>query len=542
MEKAQVNRYLPAIVFVVVSVIGLGMTLVVFNAEEAAIRTRFEVVADEAVDRIRERITQNTSYLEATHAFFSANRGEVSRRMFATFVDGLEIEEHSKGIQGIGFARMIGAGAEGAISAELQRNYGIERRVWPESGENMRTPTVLIEPNDPRNAASLGYDMFSNEFTRSAMLNASAMDVPQASAPVELVQEITSNKQAGFLLYLPLRETSPDTADGKVMGFVYVPVRAGDLHDAALSRFPPLPIVLETVDVNGSERLLYRSPDYEVVSEHSRLGVERSLEVAGREWRMAIWATPAFRVSPTARLGTFALGAISILLAIALAVSTRAQLMAVAAAQKLQASSEKSLQERELMLQEMKHRIKNSIARVLAIARHTAAHAETIDDFSESFNARLQAMASAQDMLTRSHWQRTDLKELLSKELEQVFGTASKNYTTEGVNVELNERATQALGLVFHELATNALKYGGVSDDNGSLSVSWRLKGRRRAATLILDWVETTPCAQDNPKREGFGTRLMDANVRGELGGEIERDFNSKGIVVQIRVPPEGYR
>ena len=73
------------------------------------------------------------------------------------------------------------------------------------------------------------------------------------------------------------------------------------------------------------------------------------------------------------------------------------------------------------MLQEMKHRIKNSITRVLAIARQTAAN-PNIDDFSASFAARLQAMAASQDMLTRSQWQKADLGELLRTELEQVFG------------------------------------------------------------------------------------------------------------------------
>ncbi|MEZ5840786.1 MAG: sensor histidine kinase [Hyphomicrobiales bacterium] len=189
------------------------------------------------------------------------------------------------------------------------------------------------------------------------------------------------------------------------------------------------------------------------------------------------------------------------------------------------------------MLQEMKHRIKNSIARILAISRQTAASAESLDGFSRSFSARLQSMANAQDMLTRSHWQRADLGQLLRKELEQVFGDGIDENSVSGPTIELDERMTQALGLTFHELATNALKYGSGSNPAATLTVRWSLLATGRKRLLTLDWDERTGLPIAPPTKRGFGSRLIDANIRGELGGSIERRFVEDGLSIHIELP-----
>ncbi|WP_162901443.1 sensor histidine kinase [Breoghania sp. L-A4] len=195
------------------------------------------------------------------------------------------------------------------------------------------------------------------------------------------------------------------------------------------------------------------------------------------------------------------------------------------------------MQEKDLMLQEMKHRIKNSIARVLAIARQTVSSSDGLEDFSTSFSARLNAMANAQDMLTRSHWQRADLHELLSRELEQVFGRRIGPDKAKGPGISLDERTTQALGLTFHELATNALKYGGITEENGDLNIRWVVESAGNSENLILDWVETSATPVSDPGDRSFGSRLIDANIRGELSGVIERDFREAGLVVRMTIP-----
>ena len=146
-------------------------------------------------------------------------------------------------------------------------------------------------------------------------------------------------------------------------------------------------------------------------------------------------------------------------------------------------------------------------------------------------------MSTAQDVLTRSRWQRADLKELLNKELEQVFGNGESHYEVYGPSAEIDEKATQAFSLTFHELATNALKYGGMSGDGAGLKVSWSFQGTGAERKLKLIWEETGAGPVAPPERKGFGTRLIDANIIGELSGTIDRQYGEDGLKIEIIFP-----
>jgi two-component sensor histidine kinase len=183
----------------------------------------------------------------------------------------------------------------------------------------------------------------------------------------------------------------------------------------------------------------------------------------------------------------------------------------------------------------MKHRIKNSITRVLAIARQTASGSKDIAEFSSSFAARLQAMAASQDMLTRSRWQKADLAELLRIELGQVFGKELPDDMLAGPKVLLSEGQTQALGLTFHELATNALKYGEAGNSVDALQVSWSVQ-QASGKLLALRWREAGDKIEP-PAKTGFGTKLIDMNITHELGGVIRRDYRENELVIEIDIP-----
>ena len=233
-----------------------------------------------------------------------------------------------------------------------------------------------------------------------------------------------------------------------------------------------------TARSNG-DNLLFQSETPPASSFGDRLLVTRKITVAGRPWTILFRPTSAFS-QPSSRAIPVMLGLFGLLLAGAIALVARYQERAYDAASRLHETTEKSLLEKDLMLQEMKHRIKNSITRVLAIARQTASRATDVNEFSSSFSARLQAMAASQDMLTRSRWQKADLGDLLRIELGQVFGKELPEGLLSGPEVLLDETTTQALGLTFHELATNALKYGEAG--NSSRRAQGRLVARRARA------------------------------------------------------------
>ncbi|WP_193177016.1 CHASE domain-containing protein [Oricola nitratireducens] len=530
------KRFLPATVFLVVALLGAGITWIVYQAIRDTAEAEFESLANEAVDRVTSRVDQHLSLLTATHSFFAANGRAVGSAAFQTFISGLDIEDQYDGIQGIGYAEMIRTGDEARAEAMLKREYGLDRTIWPETDQQYRTPIVLLEPHDPRNDKALGYDMFNEAQRRETMQLAVKNRAAIASPPVELVQEITTVKQVGFLVYKPFFADGAN-AGGMPDGFVYAPFRAGDLHAAALENPPILPVVLKTYDVtDGEPQLLYQSPAFDQLRAPNAMVDTVEADIAGRKWRFVVSSTGS-AAAYADFLPVYALCAVLIVLAGSLAAGARWQHKAVDSAVALHEASRRSLEEKELLVQEMRHRIKNSISRMMAIARQTAATSDTLEAFSTSFSSRMNAMANAQDLLARSHWGRADLGDLLKTELGQVFGDQLQKSQVEGPQINLNERATQALGLVFHELATNALKYGGVADENAKLAVRWTYEGKRDKRVLKLVWAEKGNIVPAPPETKGFGTRLVEASVRGELGGEIERRFGDDGMSVIFTIP-----
>lgn len=533
------KRLLPAAVFLVVALLGAGITWIVYQAIRDTAESEFQTLANNAVDRATTRIEQHLSLLAASHAFLKANGGGVDTDSFEIFISGLDIEGRYDGIQGIGYAELIRTGDEAATEARLEAAYSMPRDVWPAATDQQyRTPIVLLEPHDPRNDTALGYDMFSEATRREAMQRAIETGSETASGPVELVQEITSVKQVGFLVYLPFRKSGDEDAVSDMPdGFVYAPFRAGDLHAAALEKPPVLPVVVKTFDVTAENPVeIYQTPAFDELRSSNGMTTTIDVNVAGRKWRYEVHTTGG--VAQYADfLPVYVLCAVLIVLAASLAAGARWQHKAVESAVALHENTRRSLEEKELLVQEMRHRIKNSISRMMAIARQTASSSDTLEDFSTSFSARMNAMANAQDLLARSHWGRADLADLLKTELGQVFGDQSEKSHVDGPKINLNERATQSLGLVFHELATNALKYSGVADGKAELSVAWRYRGKGAKRALVLVWSEKGNAIESEPEGKGFGSRLVEASVRGELGGSIEREFGADGMTVTFTIP-----
>lgn len=541
------KRYLPALIFVSVSAIGLAMTAASWFSVAQANRISFEASADEAVRRITDRINTHMLLIRSTGSYFRAIRQIPEHAAFRRYIEGLRVDDDFGGVQGIGFARFIPAtaSAEAEVADEIASGYGRRIVPWPETSEAVRTPIVRLGPDNPRNAGALGYDMYSNSVRREAMDAAIATGRMQATGRVDLVQENTLNdRQAGFLIYLPFYDTSMPVVQSTPSGFVYAAFRTGDLLRAALDHSPLLPVHVEIRDETASEdAVLYRSAD-ELAGYAEEFAVEQDIRVAGRNWMITIKPSAAHRLAID-QSRTFILGIISLLLAAALMLSTLAQQRTMEAVQTLQRETEKNLAERDFLLQEMKHRIKNLIARVLAMARQTARNTQSIDQFTQSYTARLEAMAASQDLLARSSWTSAALRDLLVQELRQVFGEDLDEERLSGPPVELNETAAQAFGLTFHELATNALKYGYIRAEGGMLSVDWKLTGSgREGRQLELEWRETSTGSiiegigtEGTGGKGGFGSRLIDASMRIELGGEVVREKGPKLWYVKITVP-----
>ena len=417
------------------------------------------------------------------------------------------------------------------LEREITERLGVEKPIFPPATDGeWRMPVLLVEPLDRVKLTGIGYDMFSDPLRREAILASIETGEPRATGRVLLGQQAGSETAPGFLLFSTVEP--PGAPKGQSLGTVFAAFRTHELLKSALDKFPALPVHADVFDgANDSANLLFRS---DIAAADMDFTATRQLLVAGRPWTVEFRPTADF-TRPSSPAIPVILGLFGLLLAAAIALLQRYQARAYEAASTLQENAEKSLLEKDLMLQEMKHRIKNSITRVLAIARQTATGAKDIGEFSESFSARLQAMAASQDMLTRSRWQKADLDELLRIELAQVFGKELPDGMLNGPKVLLSETMTQALGLTFHELATNALKYGEVGNSSDALRVEWQVQNQ--GSMLSLSWRETSSAAVTPPERLGFGTKLIDMNITRELKGTIRRDYRADGLHIDIEIP-----
>lgn len=185
---------------------------------------------------------------------------------------------------------------------------------------------------------------------------------------------------------------------------------------------------------------------------------------------------------------------------------------------------------RELLLREMNHRIKNTIATIQAFARQTLRNTGDIGEFEKVFNGRLSAMASANDAILSHDRQSAPLRNVIRTQTGPFGGVEGSNLSLSGPDITVPDRVVHSLALVLHELSTNATKYGAWSDASGRVSVDWTLQGDR----LSLHWREAGGPPVKMPDHRGFGSRLIDATMANHEGGVAEIEFLPAGIVASL--------
>jgi len=187
-----------------------------------------------------------------------------------------------------------------------------------------------------------------------------------------------------------------------------------------------------------------------------------------------------------------------------------------------------------LLIEELNHRIKNILATVHSIAASTARNTTSVADFTSAFEPRLVALSRAHTFFAAGH-KSAPLRSLLAQQLEP-FGGAESKFRFEGPDIDLSPQAALALSLAFHELATNAAKYGALANPSGRIEVMWSL-GADPDHGLELDWKEMDGPPLEPPKRRGFGTRLIERTISAQLDGRVDMRFASTGLQVRAWIP-----
>ncbi|MET0258479.1 MAG: PAS domain S-box protein [Methylobacterium sp.] len=192
---------------------------------------------------------------------------------------------------------------------------------------------------------------------------------------------------------------------------------------------------------------------------------------------------------------------------------------------------EKETEERQILLtRELQHRVKNTLAMVNALANQTLRRAATVQEGLAAFSARLIALSHAHDILTQTSWTSAPIATVVAQSTAPGSAADHARIVWSGPDVRLTARQSLALALALHELTTNAVKYGALSNEEGTVEVVWRVTSRVGVQRLHFEWRESGGPPVSQPLTRGFGSRLIEQSLSLELGGTVSVDYRPEGL------------
>ncbi len=190
-----------------------------------------------------------------------------------------------------------------------------------------------------------------------------------------------------------------------------------------------------------------------------------------------------------------------------------------------------------LLINELNHRVKNTLATVQSIATQTLRNAPMGREFTEALESRLLALARAHDVLTRENWEAANLGEIISQAIAPYRNDAEARFRCHGPDVRLSPRMALALAMALQELATNAVKYGALSNATGCVDLTWKVYESGEGARLQLRWTEAGGPPVASPTKRGFGSRLIERSLAQDLGGSVSLSFEPSGLICTVDTP-----
>ncbi|HEY9219481.1 MAG TPA: HWE histidine kinase domain-containing protein, partial [Phenylobacterium sp.] len=193
------------------------------------------------------------------------------------------------------------------------------------------------------------------------------------------------------------------------------------------------------------------------------------------------------------------------------------------------------VEHQQLLINELNHRVKNTLATVQSILHQTLRRGHSPEELKALFTSRLLALSAAHDVLTRANWESAELRDIVTGALTPFHGTDRPRFRIRGPRVQLTPSVALAIAMALHELATNAAKYGALSNADGLVFLEWSLAGGRKIKTLDISWRETGGPEVREPQSRGFGSRLLRQGLAAELGAPAELEFAPEGVTCRMR-------
>jgi len=186
----------------------------------------------------------------------------------------------------------------------------------------------------------------------------------------------------------------------------------------------------------------------------------------------------------------------------------------------------------DLLIEELNHRVKNTLAILQSIAGQTFRSASRAE--REKFEGRLGALAQAHNLLSKEKWQGSELQDVIGRVLQPYLLNNPQRVRMFGPKIPLSPRVAVVLSMIVHEMATNAAKYGALSNETGTVALDWEILTENATPKLRMIWSEAGGPAVVAPVQRGFGSRLIERSARDQLDGEATVDFLPRGVVYTV--------
>lgn len=519
-------RALPLGVFVLT----LGLTAISVVAVEHAESGREQAKLAQTASAIAAAIERNAAAsamsLRASAALISS-QPRFDPTPFTMLINQLGAEGRASGAQGLGWAARIKAGERASLPGIKHLVTGPDQQVHavPDlpRADHDRIAVSYLRPMTAMTAPAIGFDLASEPIRRMGMLRAAQAGRPVSSGKVLLVREGGMGGEPGFLVFMPVFSPTHD-----LRGFIYSPFNAGDFIRSSieLDRLAGVGLRLYDGDI-APANLLFERPGGTAGGRRQIHGVV----IADRRWTLVMTAPNGAVFSPVSWITLlFGLLVATLLLVLARLVT-------------LQATEDRMTLDwfeqqsaiRNMLVRELNHRVKNTLANVLSILALTRGRATDLASFAESLDGRIRALSATHDLLTQSEWGSTSIRALIEAEMAPYVLDQRGYVALAGDEIMLAPGDALSLGIAIHELATNAAKYGALSVASGRVTLSWRMVTARLAQ---LDWAEDGGPSLDPAavRKRGFGTELLQKIVAHELQHPVDLEFLPEGVRCRLLV------
>ncbi len=486
-------------------------------------------MVDEIASSLERQAAADEAYLEAMGAVF-ANAGSPSPQIFRNYVQRLHVLERVRGVIGLGWVQIVEQRDLPALRRQMVAGGHADFRLRPfaRPTEWPAFVVTMLEPRSAENGQLIGFDMRSEARRAAAIARARRTDAVAATDPTKLIQDNALAHSPGFLVFAPVRSLT----DERLRGLVYLPVRTGDFVTAAVRSELLESGRIELVDgTPDGEEVIFRASPAEAEKFGSTL--EEHVEVFDQQWTLRYAPVADETFYPLSVIVLFGGTAFSLLLvAYFLLVQRRNNdLQALLETQTVQEK------ERAAFVRELNHRVKNSLANVTSIISLTRHSTDDVNAFAETLLQRVRALAAGHSLLAGGQWTPTSLRSIVATQLEP-HGRAEHHIVMEGPEVMVSPNDALTVGLAFHELATNAMRYGALSTDEGQVTVRWQIADDN---WVQVEWIEEGGPPVTPPEANGFGLNLVQRALAHELRRPIEIDFDPRGLrcrfFIQLRQP-----